>query len=582
MEIIIAKHSGFCKGVKGVVELVESHISPNTITYGPIVHNNSVVNYFKEKGVDYIDTQDEGELGRIKNKRIIIRAHGVPPRIIKALEENNQIIDGTCPFVKKVQKLAKEGIDKGRNLLILGEKEHPEIIGINGWAENKGLIIKDLEELKGINLYFPLTIVAQTTFKGEKFTEIIKFILDKYPGEDIEVHNTICGATHQRQKAVIDLAKEVDLCLVIGGKNSSNTRKLTSICQEIGVVTYQIEEAHQIDPKWLKNVKKLGIIGGASTPDWTIREVLGMVNEMNEMLNEQHHEEGQGVNEIWQRLEEAHQKGEIITGIVKEVVKGGLLVDLGVEAFMPASLLDTKYIEDLNQFVGQELKFFVKELDKERNKIILSRKDVLIKEQKEKEQEILQNLKEGQKVKGIVRRMTDFGVFVDLGGIDGLIHVSNLSWEKVDDPSTVLEVGQEVEAVVLKVDAEKGKVSLSLKATQPSPFEVHAKNLKKGDIITGKVVRLADFGAFVQIAPNVDGLVHVSQISDEHIKKPGDVLSIGQEVKVKVLDVDVAAKKLSLSIKEAKPKEDFTKYEQNENLNVTLGERFGDLFKKEE
>ncbi|SHJ91401.1 4-hydroxy-3-methylbut-2-enyl diphosphate reductase [Anaerobranca californiensis DSM 14826] len=582
MQIIIAKHSGFCKGVQGVVELVESHISPNTITYGPIVHNNSVVNYFKEKGVEYIDTQDEEQLRKIKGKRIIIRAHGVPPRTIKVLAENNQIIDGTCPFVKKVQKLAKEGIDKGRNLLILGEKEHPEIIGINGWAENKGMIIKDLQQLKSIKFNFPLTVVAQTTFKGEQFTEIVNYLLENYPGEDIEVHNTICGATHQRQKAVMDLAKEVDLCLVIGGKNSSNTRKLTSICQEIGVVTYQIEEAHQIDPRWLKNVNKLGIIGGASTPDWTIREVLSMVNEMNEMLNEQHNGEGQGVNGAWQRIEEAHQKGEIITGIVKEVVKGGLLIDLGVEAFMPASLLDTKYIEDLNQFVGQELKFFVKELDKEKNKVILSRKDVLIKEQQEKEQQILHNLKEGQKVKGIVRRMTDFGVFVDLGGIDGLIHISNLAWEKVDDPSTVLEIGQEVEAVVLKVDTEKRKVSLSLKATQPSPFEVHAKNLKKGDIVTGKVVRLADFGAFVQIAPNVDGLVHVSQISDEHIKKPGDVLTVGQEVKVKVLDVDVKAKKISLSIKDAKPKEDFTKYEQNDNLNVTLGERFGDLFKKED
>ena len=202
-------------------------------------------------------------------------------------------------------------------------------------------------------------------------------------------------------------------------------------------------------------------------------------------------------------------------------------------------------------------------------------------EQKQAQSEAFNNLKEGQKVKGIVRRMADFGAFVDLGGVDGLIHVSNLSWERVSNPKEVLEIGQEVEVVVLKIDEEKQKISLSLKAAQENPFEAKAKELKEGAVVTGKIVRIADFGAFVQLAPNVDGLVHISQISDEHVSRPAEVLSVGQEVTVKILEVNLDSKRISLSIKEAKPKEDFTQYEQSENLNVTLGDRFGDLFKKQ-
>lgn len=578
MKILIAKYSGFCKGVKDVVDILENNVSVDTLTYGPVVHNDSVIKYFKDKGIEYLEPGDTKKLQEIKDKKVVIRAHGVTPEIMSLLKKENKILDGTCPFVSKVQKIARRIVAENKELVILGEQNHPEILGINGWADNKGIIIKDIDELVGYKLKTPMGVIAQTTFKIEKYNDIINYLKQKYSEENVEAYNTICIATKQRQQAVKDIAKEADLVLVIGGKDSSNTAKLTSICKEMGVVTYQIEEAHQIDPSWFKNIRTLGVAAGASTPDWTIREVISMVNEVsNQEFNEESHDE----IKAWETIEQAHEQNQVLTGKVVEVVKGGVLIDLGIRAFMPASLLDTKFVEDLNQFLDQELSFHVKELDKEKNKVILSRKDLLMEEQKQAQIEVLSNLKEGQKVKGIVRRMADFGAFVDLGGIDGLIHVSNLSWQRVSDPKEVLEIGQEVEVVVLKIDEEKQKVSLSLKAAQENPFEAKAKDLKSGDIVTGKVVRLADFGAFVEIAPQVDGLVHISQISDEHITKPADVLSVGQEVNVKILEVDLGSKRISLSIKEAKPKEDFTKYEQSENLNVTLGDRFGDLFKKQ-
>lgn len=613
MEIIIAKHSGFCSGVKKAVELVEKNISSDVVTLGPVVHNQSVTEYFKNKGVDYIDNHRG-----INNKRVIIRSHGVTPEIITQLKANNNtVIDGTCPFVSRVQKLAEEVVTTGKQLIILGDESHPEIIGVKGWAKDNAIIINKLEDLKTIKLdpTKGISVVAQTTFDNENFSKIItelKSIIPKTEALELEIHNTICKATRDRQSAVREMAQKVDTVLVIGGKKSSNTAKLTSICKEIGVVTYQIEEAKQIDLNWLKNTKKIGIAAGASTPDWIIREVTSMVNEVTEKQNEVTESEvtenevtetevtqtqatetevteesnGSEQEQTWETIQAAFDNKTTLTGKAVEVVKGGILIDLGIRAFMPASLVDTKFVEDLNEFVGQELTFLVKEIDKEKNKVILSRKDLLLEEKQGAQKDIFANLKEGTRVKGIVRRMTDFGAFVDIGGIDGLVHVSNLSWSRVKHPSDILEVGQEIEVDILKLDEEKQKISLSYKTTQKSPFESNIKNFKEGSIVEGKVVRLADFGAFVELAPQIDGLVHISQISDDHISKTSEVLAVGQTVNVKILEIDTKTKRISLSIKEAKPKEDFSKYAgDSDSLNVTLGDSFPDLselFKKKD
>jgi len=286
----------------------------------------------------------------------------------------------------------------------------------------------------------------------------------------------------------------------------------------------------------------------------------------------------------WNMVKEAFENQTPVTGKVVEVVKGGLIVDLGLRGFMPASLVDLRFVEDLSQFVGQEVTVMVIELERRRNKVIVSRKAYLMREAEEKKARTLANLKEGTVVPGIVRRLTNFGAFVDIGGIDGLIHISELAHYRVEHPSEVLQENQEIEVYVLKVDKEAERVSLSLKQTLPDPWSEVASKFKPGAIVEGKVVRLADFGAFVELIPGVDGLVHVSQISDEHVEKPEDVLSVGQAVKVKILDMDIEAKRISLSMREAtrtaaKPmrEEPF-----ETTIGATIGERLGNIFESNE
>lgn len=294
----------------------------------------------------------------------------------------------------------------------------------------------------------------------------------------------------------------------------------------------------------------------------------------------------------WDKLEGLLQSGEVFEAEVADVVKGGLVVDLGVRGFIPASMVERHFVEDFSDYKGKTLRLKVKELDRQTNKVILSQRDVLEQEYEMKKQEILSNLTEGQEIEGKVQRLTPFGAFVDLGGIDGLVHISEMAWYHVEQPSDVVQEGEVVKVKVLKVDPQNERISLSMKAAQPGPWETISEKVSVGDIITGTVQRLVGFGAFVEIAPGVEGLVHISQISHKHIGTPHEVLKEGQEVKVKVLDINPEEKRVSLSIKEteeAPPKpekkssnqnkeKEFT--EENQGLNLTLGERFGDQLSK--
>lgn len=294
----------------------------------------------------------------------------------------------------------------------------------------------------------------------------------------------------------------------------------------------------------------------------------------------------------WDKLEALLQNGEVFEAEVADVVKGGLVVDLGVRGFIPASMVERHFVEDFSDYKGKTLRLVVKELDRETNKVILSQRDVLEQEFEQKKQEVLASLAEGQEIEGKVQRLTPFGAFVDLGGIDGLVHISEMAWTHVEQPSDVVQEGEVVRVKVLKVDPENERVSLSMKAAQPGPWETITDKVNVGDTITGTVQRLVGFGAFVEIAPGVEGLVHISQISHKHIGTPHEVLKEGEEVKVKVLDINPDEKRVSLSIKEteeAPPKpekrpssqkdNDFVE-ENNQGLNLTLGERFGDKLSK--
>ncbi len=252
---------------------------------------------------------------------------------------------------------------------------------------------------------------------------------------------------------------------------------------------------------------------------------------------------------VWDELAEKSKNGETIKAKVTQVVKGGLVVDAGVRGFIPASMISDHYVDDLNQFKDQELELKIIEIDPVSNRLILSHK-AIVQEQKAAEREkLMQTLHEGHIVEGTVARLVSFGAFVDLGGMDGLVHVSQIAYERVDKPSDVLKVGQKVKVKVLNVDFDKNRISLSIKQTLPEPWDGIEDKAPAGSVLEGTVKRLTDFGAFVEVFPGVEGLVHISQISHEHIATPGDVLKVGQQIKVKVLSVDPDKKRLALSIK---------------------------------
>jgi small subunit ribosomal protein S1 len=252
----------------------------------------------------------------------------------------------------------------------------------------------------------------------------------------------------------------------------------------------------------------------------------------------------------WGRIEEVMQSGQTITGPVIEVVKGGLILDIGLRGFLPASLVDLRRVRDLHPYVGQELEAKIIELDRNRNNVVLSRRAFLEESQSEGRRKFLEGLQKGERRKGAVSSIVNFGAFVDLGGVDGLVHVSELSWKHVDHPSEVVAVGQEVEVEVLDVDLERERVSLSLKATQEDPWKEFERKYKAGEIIEGQVTKLVPFGAFVRVAPGIEGLVHISELSHEHVDTPESVLSVGDEVRAKVIDVDVARRRVSLSMRQ--------------------------------
>lgn len=279
----------------------------------------------------------------------------------------------------------------------------------------------------------------------------------------------------------------------------------------------------------------------------------------------------------WKVLQQKYEANENIHATVADVVKGGLVVDLGVRGFIPASLVERYFVEDFSDYKGKELTLKVIEIDPEKNKLILSRKAVLEEELNKKKAETLQSLEVGQIIEGTVQRLTDFGAFVDIGGVDGLVHVSELAWNRVDHPSDVLSEGDKIKVKVLKVSPEDERISLSLKETLEGPWDQVSDHIQVGDIVTGTVRRLVSFGAFVEVYPGVEGLVHISQISQRHIATPAEVLKENQEVKVKVLDMQTDQKRISLSIREAeeskpKPVEKAEKKEESDNhsgLNVT-------------
>lgn len=626
----IAPHAGFCFGVKMAIrkgeELAAGGHAP-IATLGPLIHNPQEVKRLERLGIYARETFEE-----IRENTVLIRTHGVAPSVYEEAEKRGlELYDCTCPFVNKVQRIAHEHSQNGFLVLILGNRSHPEVQGILGWAGEHGVAFQDIAELEQLELQGRrVCLVAQTTENLERF-EKAEQALRQYELAELTVFNTICSATRERQSAALELAGTVDLMLVIGGSNSANTQKLANICRQNGCRTEHIERADEIDMGWFDGVKNVGITAGASTPDWIIREVtlkmeelmtmeqglesygiLGEVgrndivtgtvvkinsdevlvdiggksegiipvrelsfsknvnpedvvkvgDEIRVMVIKEENNEGnillskKRVDQAaaMEKLEEAYNNGTILEAPVVDVVKGGVIVDIGTRGFVPASRLDIRYIEDIKSFVGQTLQFKIIKFEPESRKIVLSRREILEEQEKARKEQVWASIEEGQTRTGVVRRLAAFGAFVDLGGVDGLLHVSEMGWGRVKNPGDVVKVGQEIEVYVLAVDREKEKISLGLKQLRVNPWEAAAEKYAVGSIVSGKVVRIVPFGAFVMLEDGVDGLVHISQISWERVEKVEDALQIGQEISAKVLELDVENKKISLSIKQTTEK----------------------------
>ncbi|MFB3160316.1 30S ribosomal protein S1 [Neobacillus sp. 179-C4.2 HS] len=284
----------------------------------------------------------------------------------------------------------------------------------------------------------------------------------------------------------------------------------------------------------------------------------------------------------WVNLENLFNSGEVFETEVKDVVKGGLVVDLGVRGFVPASLVEAHFVEDFSDYKGKNLTFKIVELDKEKNRLILSHRAVVEEEKGKQKKNLLNSITPGSIIDGTVQRITDFGAFVDIGGIDGLVHISQLSYQHIEKPSDVVQEGQKVKVKVLNVDRDNERISLSIKETQPGPWSDIAEKAPKGSTLTGTVKRLVSYGAFVEVFPGVEGLVHISQIAHKHIGTPHEVLKEGQEVQVKVLDANEQEQRLSLSIKDLLEKdveENFDYELPEESKGFQLGEMIGDKLK---
>lgn len=632
MKIILDKNAGFCFGVKNAVDkvfsLAENNKDKNLYTYGPLIHNNQVIEKLKEKRVQAIDDVNENI---DKNSVIAIRSHGIAEDKYKQLEALNlQYIDCTCPYVLKIHKIVNEYYNEGYQIFIVGDPAHPEVQGINGWCSNTAVVIDNKAAVESLPDYDKICIVAQTTITQELWNTVLDAVKSKY--KNVKVFQTICSATENRQKSAGELARTVDCMIIIGSRGSSNTQKLYHICKNINPNTIHIETAGELSLDEIRKFKSVGITAGASTPDWIIKEVVTKMDEMNRdnqaMMMEEYEKSFRAINsgdtvtgkvimvtddevmvdigyksdgiikkedftweleqslkeivkpgdEIeakivtmndgegnislskklvdadknWYKIEYAYNEKAVIEASIRSVVKGGVVAEVyGIRAFIPASQIDIRYAEDLQQYVNTKVKAYVLEYDKDKRKVVLTRKEYLKQEKEKVEKEVFSKIEEGQKLTGEVKRLTDFGAFVDIGGVDGLVHVSELSWNRVKHPSEVVKPGQKVEVVVLKVDTDKKKISLGLKQTTPEPWTLVATKYNVGDIINVKVARFADFGAFVELEPGIDGLVHISQISDKRIAKPADVLKVGETVKAKIIDIKPEEKKISLSIKEA-------------------------------
>lgn len=633
----VAAHAGFCMGVRRAVEKATAvaHSGEPSCTLGELIHNPQVVEQLREQGVPVISAPAEAA-----GRQVLIRSHGVSPDMLDALAQAGcKVLDLTCPFVEKLHRIVSEESSDGRPVILVGEKEHPEVRGTAGWAHGDVWVVATREEAEALPPMTRALAVAQTTFPPEGWEDVTAVLRERIP--DLKACCTICSATETRQREARELASRADAMIVVGGRNSANTHKLYRACASRCPRTILVERAAEIPPGFANiDSEFIGITAGASTPDGSLKEVVTRMidNEKQDLVPTPEEDakkdfmaevdatlvkirpgqtvtgtvvqvtddevcvnigyksdglikrseliqqdvklgdeievevvkvnDGEGnvvlsqrniVNrKAWDALMAKYESGEYVDGVGKEAVKGGLIADVeGVRAFVPASQLSQRYVEKISDFVGKDLKLKIIEVDKQKKRIVASRKAVMAEESAAKKKEAWDKLEEGIVIHGIVRRLTDFGAFVDVGGVDGLIHITDLSWGRIKHPSEVVQPNQEIDVKVLSLDRERERIQLGYKQLQARPWDNAQEKYPEGSIVEGKVVRITDFGAFVELEPGLDGLVHISQCALSRVAKVEDAVQVGQTVRVKVLGVDPEKKRISLSIRQVLEDEAF-------------------------
>ena len=634
-EVILAKSAGFCFGVRRAVELAQQVAQSGQpyVMLGPVIHNDHVIADLEAQGVRCVASLEEVPPGC----GVIIRSHGEGKAVYDQLAAMGcPVADATCVKVAHIHEIVKDASDRGRQVIIIGAPEHPEVKAIAGWCIGAKIFrnVAELTEFLEIwneNSQKPVTLVSQTTSTDRIWIPCREKV--KKECTNAEIFDTICNATCMRQSEAQSLAERCQAMIVIGDRKSSNTTRLAELCRAHCPLVYHISRAEELDPRKVSGVASVGITAGASTPGWIIKEVKDKMSEENinameieesfaDMLEKSIKTLNTGdkvtgvvtgitatevnvdlgtkhagyiplselsddpsakpedivkvgdeietyvmrVNDVegvatlskkrldsvkhWDTVEAAVEEKTVLEGPVTEVNKGGVVVNLkGIRVFVPASQTGKPRGADLSEMVGQQVKLRITEVNRSRRRVVGSIRSVLAEERAAKAAEVWANIEEGKHYEGTVKSLTSYGAFVDIGGVDGMVHVSELSWSRIKNPAEVVAVGDKVDVYVISFDAEKKKISLGMKDRNEDPWEKFTSTYEVGSVATVRVVKLMTFGAFAEIVPGVDGLIHISQIADHRIEKPGDVLEEGQTVDVKITDIDYERKKVSLSIR---------------------------------
>ena len=642
--IEIAKGAGFCFGVKRAADAVCSAIDgkegERIFTLGKLIHNDVYVKQLEDMGARVISIADISRLAAEATEnspvRVFIRAHGIPREdeeaLLRASEENPffRYTDCTCPFVKKIHKIAAENSSEDNLFILIGKATHPEVVGIMSYFDYDKVVFSSSEEVeRSISEGFfekykkktPI-IAAQTTQNLSEWKKTQKIFKKLYT--NARFFDTICNVTDFRQKETEALAKRSDLMIVVGGADSSNTAKLYDICKKFCSQSFRIERPEELRKQIFIMLPhtRVGIAAGASTPSGVIQEVYKTMSEqlfeellessfktikqgdivtgsvtnvsdteltldlgaqvtgyikaeqitddtsvkLTDMFKKGDEIEARvtrlsdvdGIAELskksvdaaknWQKLVDACDNGDVLEGKVTEVVKGGVSVAVGANrVFVPASHTGVPKDGDLASIKGTVVK--VKIIEIKGNRAIGSIRLVLRDERRAQEEAFWASMEEGKVFTGVVKSLTAYGAFVDLGGVDGMVHKTELSWSPIASPAAVVSVGDELTVFVKSFDAEKKRISLGYKTDDTNPWYIFTGKYAVGDVAAVKIVNMMPFGAFAEIVDGVDGLIHISQIAQQRIAKPADVLEIGQVVDAKIIAIDEENQKVSLSIR---------------------------------